>query len=123
MTALKFIEKILRDMEKFPSRESFMLMLKCQADEVNNDYFPKWINTDYCKVTTDACILGITVDDDDPAEVYIDSLTKLKNFFLENNVKFNSHIFINTDADDKFQVRSVSVIYDSKADAYVIDCK
>ena len=90
MTAYEFIGKMVMDMPTPNPKSQFTMQYK-------NYDAPQWINTDYCEVKPGKVILGVSVVDDDPADNYIDTLFKLKHYFLTNNVKRLDSVYIDTE--------------------------
>lgn len=91
MTAYEFIGKLLMDMPKPSPTSTFTMQHK-------NDHLTHWINTDYCEVKPGKVILGVSIVDDDPEENYIDTIWKLKHYFLKNNIKRSDIVYIATDS-------------------------
>jgi hypothetical protein len=105
MNAYEFIAKLLMNIKS--NNTTFNMV----GDWDDGDI--QWINTDYCKVKPGKVILGLSIIDDDPEENYIDTIYKLKDFFLKNNVSKNDKIYIYPTEGD-YLVKDFNVITDKK---------
>ena len=90
MHAYDFIAKLLMNIES--GNTLFDVTISNMKLYDYEEY--QWINTDYCSVEPGKVILGISVIDDAPAENYIDTLYKLRDFFKKNNVKMTDKVYI-----------------------------
>lgn len=64
---------------------------------IKNDYqYDYWININYCEIKPGKVILGVSIVDDDPEENYIDTIWKLKYYFLQNNIKKSDIVYISS---------------------------
>jgi hypothetical protein len=92
MTAYEFIGKLIMDMPKPCPNSTFTMQHK-------NDNLIHWINTNYCEVKPGKVILGVTIVEDDPEENYIDTIWKLKNYFLMKNIKKSDIVYISSESE------------------------
>jgi hypothetical protein len=92
MTAYEFIGKLIMDMPKPGPNSTFTMQHK-------NDNLIHWINTNYCEVKPGKVILGVSIVDDDPVENYIDTIWKLKNYFLMKNIKKSDIVYISSESE------------------------
>lgn len=116
MNAYEFIAELLLKLKSTRAT----LKMRYHADIAEDDGDPKWINTNYCSIEPEKCILGITIVDDDPEECYIDDILKLKNYYIANNVKKTDKMFIETDT-GTYPINAFDVQYDGGI--CIIDCK
>lgn len=116
MNAYEFIAELLLKLKSTRAT----LKMRYHADIAEDDGNPKWINTDYCSVEPGKCTLGITIVDDDPEEFYIDSILKLKDYYIARNVKKTDKMFIYTDT-GTYPINAFDLQYDGGV--CIIDCK
>lgn len=90
MNAYEFIAKLLMEINYVNT--TFAMMENKKAHWNDGDF--QWINTKYCHIKPGKVILGLSIVDDDPEENYIDTIYKLRDFFLKNNVSKNDKIYI-----------------------------
>ena len=116
MNAYDFIAELL--LKSSSTRAT--LKMRYHADIAEDDRDPKWINTNYCSIELGKRTLGVTVVDDDSEECYIDSILKLKNYYIANNVKKTDKMFIETDT-GTYPINAFDVIHGGNI--CIIDCK